>query len=684
MNKKYGNLVRPFIILCVILLTAFSLLSLFYADYVLFVIEISVTVIFALAAQIISTIRRKSFFYTMSNLLGAASEGIGESILKFPLPVSVTDYSGNIIWFNDEFFKISGTDSDDDLYGLNVEAVLSESGITVNHILDKGYIGVKLSIQNRSFTVCGYMTEQPKLRSSIPSDCNEIIILYWIEETELIELKKYIQNKNPVVGIVVIDNYDDILGAVREDGRSAVMSAVEERLINWADKQNALLKKVDRDRFYLFLENQGLEEYKIEAFSLLDTVKELKQITEKSTLKTVLTVSMGFGTGGEGFLQNEEYARQALDMALGRGGDQTAIKNAEGFTFYGGRSQPHERRTKVKARIMSTALTELIDNSDNVLIMGHRYADLDSFGASAGIVHMASTLNKQANIVMNSNGAIEDDVLEDFISGSKSGTVITSAESIELIHPKTLLVILDTHRVEYTEAPELINALALNPTCSIVVIDHHKKGTDFISPTTIFYHEPYASSCCELVTEMLSYFGAGTGVKQSKENRLSKKDAMLLLCGIVLDTKNFTFKTGVRTFEAASFLKRAGADTVAIKRIFQSDFDAFRKRVQIIAKAEFYKSSIMIAASDLPEFTGSKILMSQAADELLGISGVEAAFVLQKIGDEIHISGRSLGDINVQLIIEKLGGGGHHTIAGAQIKSIDMAQAVKLLKSSIG
>jgi c-di-AMP phosphodiesterase-like protein len=400
-------------------------------------------------------------------------------------------------------------------------------------------------------------------------------------------------------------------------------------------------------------------------FEILDTIKEISMGN-----KLPVTLSLGFGLGGKTLSENLRFAAASIDLALGRGGDQVVLKNGESFSFFGGRTRELEKRTKVKARVIAYALRELIDQADKVFIMGHENSDIDSMGASLGLYRVVRSRDRDAYIVLNRfNPTIESLISRIQESDEYDSLFINKSEALELADNKTLIIVVDTHRKSFTEVPELIGNGR-----QVVIIDHHRRGADYIQDTALTYQETYASSTCELVTEVIQYI--------DDKLKLTQLEAEALYAGIVVDTKSFTFKTGVRTFEAASYLRRQGVDTVAVKQLFQNDIQTYINISSVVRDAELLDNEIAISVC-APPVNNPQLIAAKAADELLNLSGIKAAFVLCDVGDEIWISGRSLGDINVQMILEKLGGGGHLSVAGAQLEGMDINDAKEKLKYAI-
>ena len=480
--------------------------------------------------------------------------------------------------------------------------------------------------------------------------------LYFIDETENLELAQKYNDSKLCVGIIMIDNYEEIMQRMPDEDKPVLVAQIEKNLYDWATGFEGLIIKAERDTFVVLLEQKYIGKLEEEKFNILDKIKD---ISIPGKLQSTLSIAIEV----EGKSNYEKYksAQAMIDIALGRGGDQAILKKDGKYVFFGGRAQEVEKRTKVKARIVANALEELIEESKNVIIMGHTNGDIDSIGASLGIYRLAKINGKEAYIVNETASSS----LASFINTAKeqeeyNNVIIGKDEAISKINEETLLVVVDTHKTTYVEVPEL-----LEKTNKIVVIDHHRRSPDFIENAILTFHEVYASSACELVTELIEY--------SDKNVELSQIETEGLYAGIMMDTKNFTFKTGVRTFEAAAYLRKSGVDIIKVKKWFQSDLETYNKISEIVANAEIVNDTIGISVYD-KEDINSNLVCAKAADELLTISNITASFVIGKLGEKVCISGRSIGDINVQVILEKLGGGGHITLAGAQVEGMNIEE----------
>lgn len=601
--------------------------------------------------------RQKEIAAYIENLTLNIDSATKDTLLNLPMPLAVTELDGNIIWYNSLFRKIF---DDVDL----LERTLSSF---VRELAAGGYKGAatnvsrQLAINNKHYSVLGSFVKTERK----PGTDDYILLLYFFDNTELIELKARYYDEKLVLGVIVIDNYDDLMQSMDDSGRPQMLAEIDRRIIQWMDFTGGIIKKYERDRYLFIFENKYLKELEEKKFEIIDTVKEINIGN-----KIPVTLSLGFGIKGESILENFKFAGAAIDLALGRGGDQVVIKSGGSFSFFGGKTRELEKRTKVKARVIAYALRELIDQSSRVLIMGHENVDIDALGAALGIFRIVKNRDKEANIVLSaSNATIKGLITKIEKSGEYDGLFVGRNESLDRIDNNTLLVVVDTYRPSLTDVPQLLGLAG-----QVVVIDHHRKGAEFIQDAVLTYQETYASSTCELVTEIIQYV--------EEKIKLKPIEAEALYAGIVIDTKNFTYKTGVRTFEAASFLRRQGADTLIVKQLFQNDISTYLSISDVVKDAEMIKDNIAISSCP-PNTKNAHLIAAKAADELLNLSGITAAFVLCSVGNEVFISGRSLGDINVQVILEKIGGGGHMTVAGAKLKEISLDDAKEKLKYAI-
>ncbi|NLM03736.1 MAG: phosphoesterase [Clostridiales bacterium] len=580
----------------------------------------------------------------------------GQSILNMPIPLTMIEIDGTIKWYNKRFLEIVNNQR---ILDENIEKIVP--GFKLSHIRDEKLDTVHVKVDDKHFKLMYNI-----IKTNNKNKSNYIIMLYWIDETDYEELKKEHYEKELVVALVQADNLDEVMQDTEETKRPLLIAEIDHKIGLWVKKIQGFVKKYENDKFIIVFERKFLEELEDKKFDILDEIREIDMGN-----KIPITLSMGIGTGGMTPLENAEFANASKDLSLGRGGDQATVKKNEKISFYGGRTKAVEKRTKVKARVISHALRQLMEQSENVFVMGHVNADLDALGSALGIYRAARNRKKTAYIVLEGNNSGIDSLYKKIIGKEEYKNILLNCEqAISKIERGSLLVVVDTHRPSFTACPEL-----LKRTENIVVIDHHRKGTEFIDNTVLDYHETYVSSTSELVTEILFYMDDKISVE--------KIEAEALLAGIAIDTKNFTFRTGVRTFEAAALLRRAGADMTNVKQLFQNDMATILARAEVIQKAKRFKDNIVISVCD-ENMKVSQLVVAQGADELLEIKDVEASFVLARKSDTmVIISGRSMGDINVQVILEKLGGGGHLTLAGAQLENINIEEARKQLEMAI-
>ena len=574
------------------------------------------------------------------------------ALVNSPFPLVIAETNGNLIFrntkFNQEFANI-----DINNYLTNI---LNDVKLEIKNNDKKEKINDEIEIGKKTYKLYGdYM----------PLRDEYIIIIYFIDDTKLVELETLFDNKEIYIGQIMIDNYEEIIQRIPDNEKPQLMAEIEKALYNWASEFKGVILKSERDTFVCIFEKQYLKEIKEKKFDILDTIKELQPSD-----KMQFTLSIAISNEGSTNLDKYKSAQAALDIVLGRGGDQAVIHENDKFTFFGGRTQELEKRTKVKARIISHALEGMIKESSKVLIMGHSNSDMDCIGASMGIYRLSKALGKDAHIVLDPKGENLAIFLNEIKQDDAYSDLVQEPEDVlNEIDDDTLLIVVDTNKKNYVESPEVLAKCK-----KIVVIDHHRRSPDYIESATLTFHEVYASSASELVTELIEY--------AQEDVSLNNLEAEALYAGIMMDTKSFTFKTGVRTFEAAAYLRKCGVDIIKVKKWFQSDLGTYNKISNIIAKAELVYDTIAISLYENDD-SDANVVCAKAADELLTISNITASFVLGKMGDKICISGRSIGDINVQVILEKMGGGGHITLAGAQIENISIQEAKEELINRI-
>ena len=545
------------------------------------------------------------------------------ALVNSPFPLVIAETNGNLIFrntkFNQEFANI-----DINNY---LSKILNDVKSEIKNNDKKEKIYDEIKIDKKTYKLYGdYM----------PLKDEYIIIIYFVDNTKLVEMENLFDDKDMYIGLIMIDNYEEIIQRIPDNEKPQLMAEIEKKLYDWASVYKGLILKSERDTFVCIFEKQYIKEIEDKKFDILDTIKELQPSD-----KMQFTLSIAISNDGTTNLEKYKTAQAALDIVLGRGGDQAAIHEGDKYTFFGGRTQELEKRTKVKARIIAHALEGLIKESSKVFIMGHSNADMDAIGASMGIYRLAKTLEKDAQIVLSPKGDNLTAFLKELKSDSQYDDILIEPQNaISEVDDDTLLVVVDTNKKNYVESQELLSKVK-----KIVVVDHHRRSPDYIESATLTFHEVYASSASELVTELVEY--------ASSEPQLTSLEAEALYAGIMMDTKTFTFKTGVRTFEAAAYLRKCGVDIIKVKKWFQSDLDTYNKISNIIGKAELVYDTIAISIYD-EEDEDSNVVCAKAADELLTISNITASFVIGKLGDKVCISGRSIGDINVQVILEKL------------------------------
>ena len=600
--------------------------------------------------------RKSEISETLQDLTLTVDSAAKTSLINSPFPLVILETDGNVIWksskFISEFSKININSYIDEL----INQIMTE--IEKNENKSDKTIFTEINIENKKYKVLGrYVNSKNKK--------GYMLILYFLDETENLKMQKECMDAKACVEIITIDNYEEATQLLEAEEKLQITTQIDKEIINWTNDSNGVLIKSDRDKYIYLFEQKYLEKMKEDKFSILDKIKEISV-----GQNTQFTLSIAVSNEGETPRDKYKSAQTAMDLILGRGGDQAVIRENDIYKFYGGRAQEVEKRTKVKARTIAHALENLIKESNKVMIMGHTNPDIDSMGSSIGIYCLAKALNKSAYIIDSDETNTLQSFKETLIKEPEYEDVLINKEvAIENIDENTLLVIVDTHKSTYVEMPEL-----LEKTDKIVVIDHHRKSIDFIENATLVFQEVYASSAAELVTELLQY--AETKVE------LKNIEAESLYAGIMMDTKNFTFKTGVRTFEAAAYLRKCGVDIIRVKKWFQSDLESFNKIADIVKSAEVVNDSIAIAIN-YEQSKDTSLLCAKAADELLTISNITASFVIGDLGERVCISGRSIGDINVQVILEKLGGGGHITLAGAQVEGMSIEETKQELINRI-
>ncbi|WP_312612418.1 DHH family phosphoesterase [Oscillibacter sp.] len=643
MNKKFSRLLEPNLKLYFLCLLLFAAVTV-PVQPLLAAAEGAVTVGMYLFFRSSTQKRKQGILQYINSLTGSVDAASKSTLINSPLPIMVfRPDTGEIIWSNEDFLQLVGVR--EHLFEIKVEDTVP--GMPVAWLLEgKQECPDRVVMNNRRFRVYGSLV-RAKDRDGTQ---NLVATTYWVDTTEYDAMREKFELSRPVVALLNVDNYEELMKVSGEAQRSAIQAQIDEKLAAWA-VDTGLLVKTNRDRYLLLTEEKDYAPLVAEKFSVLDSMREIGGEGSHPTL------SIGVGREADGMAELYKNASLSLEMALSRGGDQAVVRGKLDFEFYGGRTKSPEKRTKVKSRVMANALGELMSDARQVYIMGHSFADMDAVGAAAGLCCAARKLGKHPQVVIDLNHNAAEAVLEKLRSRAEyAGVFVGGSEALLRMQPGALLIVVDTNRPDFVESPAVLEA------CNrVAVIDHHRRAASYIENAALNFHEPYASSASELVTELLQYL--------VEPSDLLPEEGEALLAGIVLDTKHFTMRTGGRTFEAAAFLRRAGADTSAVQRLFQNDLTEMVSRYDIIRQAELYRDDIAVAT--VTEDGVERVAAAQAADELLTLKGVQASFVIYRDGESVLMSARSLGDINVQVILETLGGGGNSTTAGGRVEDSD-------------
>ena len=595
--------------------------------------------------------RKRQVQDLMENIEVSGGE-IKPAVTHSPLPTVVAlATTGEIVWANEAFAEISGQFSGARHMRMTELAPTFETRWLIE---GKEEFPGELRMGRRAYHVFGSM---------IPSGAGQMMMLYFIDCTEYVRLRDAAETRHPALAIIAIDNYEELMKNATDSEKSAILADIDRRLSEWTRDSSAVLRKYDRDKYIFIIENAELDKLAARKFAVLQEVRDIRNHEG-----VLATLSIGIGRDGETLAESYQYAGLAIDMALSRGGDQAVIKNRYTFEFYGGLSEEVEKRTKVKSRVVANALSQLIRDSSQVLVMGHKNSDMDAIGAAAGMVCAARVKGKPVHIVVDQQHTMASDLIERLESLPEYKDVFISAEDAMIMCDfNTLLIVVDVNRPGYVESEALLQSIN-----KVAVIDHHRRAADYIENAVVSLHEPYASSASELVSELLQYL--------VPNNDILTGEAEAMLAGIYLDTKGYSTRTGVRTFEAAAYLRRAGAEVSDVKRLFQSSFDQYMERQKIISSARNGGQGVIFALTDQEI---DRIAAAQAADELLSIIGTRASVVAFRSGVDMAVSARASGQVNVQLLMERLGGGGNHSAAGAQLKNTTPEEADRMITEAI-
>ena len=654
MNRKLNKLLQPSFRLYFLCLIVFALLSAAFS-WPLAGAELAVVACLGLYSREASRRRRREINRYLDSYTGNVETASKDTMVNSPLPmVLFRPESDDVIWSNDRFLQLTG--QREHLYDAKLSALVP--GFDVRWLMEgKSQCPGEVDYAGRRFLVYGHLVRTGGRGGGF------LATTYWVDVTELALTRDRYQASRPVVAVLLLDNYEDLLKNLSENDRSTIMAEIDSRIESWVADTGGILRRYQRERYLFVFEQRYLEKFIDSKFDILDAIH---QVVNPSGMNASL--SIGLGLDGDSFRELLDFANLSVDMALSRGGDQAVIRNKFTFEFYGGRSKETEKRTKVKSRVMANALSSLVSDSSQIFIMGHKAPDNDAVGAAAGVCALCRKNGIPAHIIREA-GVTPSQELIDRLSQLPEyhDCFISAQEALLIADNRSLVVVVDTNRPEQVQSLELLQA------CSrVAVIDHHRRAATYIEGAALNYHEPYASSASELVTELLQYI--------IEPNHLLRAEAEALLAGIMLDTKNFTMRTGGRTFEAAAFLRRSGADTAEVKKLFQNDLAGTIAKYSIIQNARLYRDGIAVAVADQPV---GRVTAAQAADELLNIIGIEASFVISPDGERVNVSGRSMGNTNVQIILEQLGGGGNAAAAGGQISGKTPEEVAALLARAI-
>ena len=642
------NLYRPVIIVLLVVSGIGAGASYFFVALPVFATVAGVWLAVALWAALqcarIGRDTKRQLAALRESLYGAREESVG----AYPMATMMVRRNGEILWQND--YCRQHVLGGEDAFGRQLGEVAPQVELTEEASPE----GQNVVVGNRMYTCHCLLTQR---------DAEAVYVLYFFDDHDLKVYAKEYFDSRPWVLLMVIDNFSELFVDAKENERSKTMGEIEHIIETFAEENCGLLKKLDKDRYIAVIEDRYMRQIEASRFQVLD---QIRGITAGDRISA--TMSIGVGSKEGSLHESESLARQALDMALGRGGDQAAVKLRDGYEFFGGVSKGVEKRNKVRTRIVANAITEIVQTSQNILVMGHRFADLDCVGAAVGLCAGLRNMGHNASIVLDQGRSLAQSLVVKMKEEGLGELFISPEDALERLAADTLLFVVDTH------VKTLLESTTVYAGCrNVVVIDHHRKMVDHIDDAIIFFHEPYASSACEMVAELVQYLG--------ENQKIAPAEASAMLSGIMLDTKNFTLRTGVRTFEAAAYLRRMGADTVEVRKLFASNMESYQQKAQLVAAAQAYRGCAIACTEK--EMADMRIIASQAADELLNISGVEASFLLFKVGNGVNLSARSMGTVNVQIIMESMGGGGHQTMAAAQLTEITMEETCQRLRQAI-
>ena len=611
--------------------------------------------------------RKNRLVSALLNFSLRANENRARLFEEMPTAYCIVGEDGEILWENKAFHKILQKDSKIERNLFNIFPNMQKEMLKEKEAM----LELHSSFMERKYCIdlirLDALEDEGEEEVRSLSGEEELVAVYLRDETEEVELQEKLDEERVVLGLAYIDNYEDVMEQIEEVRRSLLSALVDRKITRYITASNGVIKKIEKDKYFFLLKQSVLEKMMEDRFSILEEVKEIDMGNELA-----ITLSLGIGYGAGDFSQNYEYARTSMDMALGRGGDQAIVKNPEKLNFFGGKSQSTERVTRVKARVKAQAFQELIESKDKVLIMGHKNADMDCLGSSVGVYRMVTALDKRAYIVQNNVTSTILPLKERFVNNADypEDMFIDGETAKTLVDNNTMLVVVDCDRPSIIDEPDLLNMVKTK-----VVFDHHRQSSETIQGAVLSYCEPYASSASELIAEMMQY------IREGIKARPMEADCMY--GGVVIDTREFTNQTGVRTFEVAAYLRRCGADITRVRKVFREDFNDYQAKADTISRADIYRNSYAISSLEKSGSESPTVLCAKAANELLNIRGIKASIVLTKVENTVFLSARSIDELNVQVLMEKLGGGGHRTVAGAQIEGKEIEECIELVKAAI-
>ena len=604
----------------------------------------------------------------MNEMVSFATEygQIQKGLLReLDLPYAILDEDGKIIWTNAAFEKVIHKEKG---YNKSITSIFPSLTRSVLPTEDETEIRLEIDFEDSNYSVLMKHVELEAIADGSMADLSSALIaLYLFDETAVKLAIREVDNQSLVLGFIYLDNYEEALEAVEDVRRSLLIALIDRKVNKYIAAVDGICSKIEKDKYLIILRKQALMLLEENHFDLLSDVKTVNIGNEMA-----ITLSIGIGLDGLSYTQNYEFAKNAIDMALGRGGDQAVVRTPDNTAYYGGKSQQIEKNTRVRARVKAQALKEILATREQVFIMGHRLGDIDSFGSAVGIYRIAKEMNREAHIVLNEMTTSLRPIAALFKDNPEyeADMILTSAQATERVGENAALVVVDVNRPSITECPELLRLCK-----SVVVLDHHRQGTETIEDATLSYIEAYASSACEMVSEILQYIDLNI--------RIRTEEADAMYAGIVIDTNNFVSKTGVRTFEAAAFLRRNGADVTRVRKLFREDAAEYKAKADAVSQAEIYRGAYAISVCSGADVQSPTVIGAQAANELLNIIGVRASFVLTEYAGQIFVSARSIDEVNVQVIMERMGGGGHMNIAGCQMEEMTIPEAIGVLKHTL-